>query len=177
MDSILPRLQQIPPGTVIPKPEATGDFTVNAWGKRNSEAALIYNIPNHSDSRKPHQKGVTVAEWEQAYDQLRTTGEFTREWFNAHMHRCSKEGTCNFTTIGGIFSLLGLAAYDHRGVYRKLGSTWHPKRPVLKGNSQDDTTMFSSTSAADAIEGLERNRLRYSVTHRKPGERPGSASY
>jgi hypothetical protein len=49
MDSILPRLQRLSPGTVIPKPEAKDDFTVKGWGKRNGEAALIYFIPNHND--------------------------------------------------------------------------------------------------------------------------------
>lgn len=119
MDSILPKLQRLSPGTVIPKPEAKAEFTVKGWGKRNGETALIYSIPNHSDPQKPYQKGVTAGEWEQAYRRLLTTGEFTREWFNTNMPRCSKEGACNFTTIGGIFSLFDLAAYECRGVYRK----------------------------------------------------------
>ena len=119
MDSILLKLQRLSPGTVIPKPEAKAEFTVKGWGKRNGETALIYLIPNHSDPQKPYQKGVTAGEWEQAYRRLLTTGEFTREWFDAHMPRCSKEGPCNFTTIGGIFSLFDLATYERRGVYRK----------------------------------------------------------
>ena len=120
MDSILSKVKHLSPGTVIPKPEAKVDFTIKGWGKRHGEAALIYLIPNHSDPRKPHEKGITAGEWEQAYRQLLITGEFTREWFNAHMPRCSKEGACNFTTIGGIFSLLDLVAYESRGVYCKL---------------------------------------------------------
>ena len=122
MCSIVQTLQGLPPGTVIPKPEAQGDFTVKGWGKRSGETALIYFIPNHNDPHKPHQKGITVGEWEQAYRQLLTTGEFTREWFNAQMPRCSMEGGCNFTTIGGILSLIGLADYSNRGVYRKIGT-------------------------------------------------------
>ena len=120
MDSILPKLEQLSPGTLIPKPEARDEFTVKGWGKRKGEAAMIYFIPNHSDPQKPYQKGVTVREWEQAYDRLVATGEFTREWFDANMRRCSSEGPCNFTTIGGIFSLLGLAAYESRGLYRRM---------------------------------------------------------
>jgi hypothetical protein len=106
------------PGTLIPKPEAREEFTLKGWGKRNGEAALIYFIP--IQNRRPSQKGITEGEWERAYHQLLTTGQFTREWFNSHMPRCSKEGGCNFTTIGGILSLLGLAAYDGRGVYRYI---------------------------------------------------------
>ncbi len=62
MDSILPKLQRLSPGTVIPKPEAKDEFTVKGWGQRNGETALIYFIPNHSDPRKPHEKGITVGE-------------------------------------------------------------------------------------------------------------------
>jgi len=39
--------------------------------------------------------------------------------FNEHMPRCAGEGSCNFTTIGEIFSLLDLAVYNRKGVYRK----------------------------------------------------------
>lgn len=104
-------LERLLPGTVIPKPEAKEDFVVKGWGKRNGETALIYLIPNHSDPGKPYQKGITLQEWEQAYRHLHSTGSFTRKWFNANMPRCSKEGSCNFTTIGGIFSCFGLACH------------------------------------------------------------------
>ena len=120
MDSILPKLQLIASGTVIPKPEAHDNFTVKGWGIRRGESALVYFIPNHSNPRKPHQKGITAGEWEQAYRRLQATGEFTKTWFDSQMPECSNEGSCNFTTIGGIFSLLGLAAYEDRGVYFKL---------------------------------------------------------
>jgi hypothetical protein len=46
MDPILPRLQRLSTGTVIPKPETQDEFMVKGWGKRNGEAALIYFIPN-----------------------------------------------------------------------------------------------------------------------------------
>jgi hypothetical protein len=120
MNALSQQLKQIPPGTVIPKPEAKSDFTIKGWGKRRHEAALVYNIPNHSNPGKPYQKGVTLSEWEQAYKQLLESGQFTREWFDSNMQACSSEGGCNFTTIGGILSLLGLAVYSERGVYRKL---------------------------------------------------------
>jgi hypothetical protein len=97
-----------------------GEFTVKGWGNRRGEMALVYFIPNHTLPAKPYQKGITVSEWEQAHRQLITTDELTREWFDTHMLRCSKEGRCNFTTIGGIFTLLGVAVYEDRGVYRKV---------------------------------------------------------
>ncbi len=120
MDAILPKLHRLSPGTVIPKPQTKTDFKIKGWGKRKGQAALIYSIPNHRDPRKPHQKGVTEGEWEKAYRQLLTTGEFTKTWFDAHLPRCSNEGSCNFTTIGGIFSLFNMAAYGGAGLYRKF---------------------------------------------------------
>jgi hypothetical protein len=122
MDSILPRLQRLSPGTVIPKPEAKGDFTIKGWGRRRGQPALVYFIPNHSNSEEPTEKGINTLEWEQAYRQLLGTGEFTRKWFYVNLPRCADECPCNFTTIGGIFSLLGLAKYERKGVYRRVVS-------------------------------------------------------
>lgn len=106
-------------GTVIPKPEAKADFLVKGWGKRRGEPALIYLIPNHSDASKPHQKGITESEFEKAFSELLSSGAFTRHWFNQHLSNCAKEGACNFTTIGGIFDLLGEAVYLGRGAYER----------------------------------------------------------
>ena len=106
-------------GTVIPKPEANGDFIVKAWGTRRGETALVYTIPNHGNPAKPHQKGVTVSEFRQAFAELEKSGEFTHTWFNKHLSDCAKEGACNYTTIGGIFELLGEARYSSRGVYKR----------------------------------------------------------
>lgn len=117
MDSFISHLRALPVGTIIPKPAAKGDFRVKGWGKRRGEAALIYLIPNHRDPTTPHQKGVTVSELQRARKQLERTGEFTRLWFKENLPDCSKEGDCNFTTIGGLFCLLGLASYESRGVY------------------------------------------------------------
>lgn len=107
--------------TVIPKPAAKADFVVKGWGKRRGEEALIYYIPSHTHPHTPYQKGITVGEFRQAYDQLNRSGSLTRVWFNENMPKCAKEGGCNFTTIGGIFELLGIAKYSESGVYTKLG--------------------------------------------------------
>ena len=108
----------VKPGMLIPKPDAKSDFIIKGWGKRRGEDALIYYIPNHRNPNKPYQKGITVSEWEQAFSELMERGSFSRAWFNEHMKPCMKEGTCNFTTIGGIFELLSIARYE-RGGYRR----------------------------------------------------------
>jgi hypothetical protein len=90
-------------------------------GSPAGERALIYTSPNHKAPTKPYQKGISVSEWVQAFEQLTNAGDFSRSWFERFMPACAKEGGCNFTTIGGIFELLGYAAYD-RGTYRITGS-------------------------------------------------------
>jgi hypothetical protein len=120
---IVQRLEQkIFPGTEIPKPEAREIFTVKGWGKRRGQKALIYYVPNNEDPRKPHEKGVNVVEWELAYRELVRSGEITGDWFSQNLPKCAAEGYCNFTTIGGIFDLLGIAKYRDEA-YVKTGST------------------------------------------------------
>ena len=110
-----------PPGTEIPKPAARKPFRVKGWGQRRGEEALIYTIPNHREPRSPHEKGVTAGELDAAYAQLRSTGELTHRWFAKHLPKCAAEGSCNFTTIGGLFELLGVASYVGRGLYAAAG--------------------------------------------------------
>jgi len=111
--------EKVHSGDIIPKPDAKADFIIKGWGKRRGENAFIYFIPNHNNSEKPYQKGITESEFEKAYNQLICQGEFSRIWFNQEMKDCASEGGCNFTTIGGIFILLNVAFYE-RGKYLKL---------------------------------------------------------
>lgn len=114
---ILKQIKKIASGTVIPKIEAKSDFIIKGWGNRRGEEALIYTIPNHKEPSRPYEKGITASEWMRAYQQLKNYGEFSRDWFDKNMPECAKEGACNFTTIGGIFQLLGIAVYHKRGAY------------------------------------------------------------
>ena len=106
-----------PPGTIIPKPRAQGDFRVKGDGIRRGQRARIYTIPNHKIPAKPHEKGIGFAELEQAYAEFRQSGRLTTEWFKLHLSACYNEGSCNFTTVGGLFILLGEAEYERPGVY------------------------------------------------------------
>ncbi|MBF0235126.1 MAG: hypothetical protein HQK65_19140 [Desulfamplus sp.] len=108
------------PGKVIPKPEAKAEFYVKGWGKRRGEDALIYMIPNHTKPTKPYEKGITTSEFKKAVEQLQKNGDLTRQWFETTLVSCAKEGGCNFTTMGGIFVLLGIAKYQEKGRYQKL---------------------------------------------------------
>jgi len=117
MDIVHEIKTKVTSGTVIPKPEAKANFVVKGWGMRRGETALIYQIPNHNNPRKPYEKGVNEGEWNKVYKRILYGENFTTDWFNRNMPNCAKEGSCNFTTIGGIFQLLGLVDYE-RGVYK-----------------------------------------------------------
>jgi hypothetical protein len=110
--------KEIKEGSVIPKPKPKGKFKVKGWGKRRGEDALIYTIPNHRNPERPYEKGITITEFSRAYSQLKSSGEITRQWFNKHLSECAKEGGCNFTTIGGIFEIIGIVKYESKGVYK-----------------------------------------------------------
>jgi hypothetical protein len=121
MHNILAEIEEaITAGVLIPKPRARSDFIVKGWGMRRGEQALIHTIPNHKNPTKPHTKGITRSEWDHSFGQLSNAGELTRSWFNQNLPACAKEGACNFTTIGGIFELLGHAKYEGRGGYRLI---------------------------------------------------------
>lgn len=121
MASVLADIDRlIRPGTAIPKPESDRNSIIKRWGERRGEAALIYAMPNHKNAKVPHQKGVTKSEWVRAAKHLTAAGDFARSWFERSMPACNKEGGCNFTTIGGVFELLGYATHAQPGVYRKL---------------------------------------------------------
>ncbi|WP_210275300.1 hypothetical protein [Martelella soudanensis] len=115
---IIERIRQLPPGTVIPKPEARSDFKVKGIGMRRGEDALVYLIPNNKGGRL-HEKGVTFTEFSKAFAELSRSGILTRAWANAHIPECVENDSCNFTTIGGVFSLLGHARYRRRGIYER----------------------------------------------------------
>jgi len=112
-----------PPGTPIPKPIARYRSRVSRYATKRGRPALTYTIRNRRDPAHPYEKGVTDREFQAAYDRLRKAGQLTRRWFNNALHRCATEGPCNFTTIGGVFEILGLATYAGRGVYRNRRPT------------------------------------------------------
>lgn len=103
-------------GLEIPKPKAKAPFRIKGLGTRRGEPALIYTIPSHT-GRKPYEKGITLTEFEKAVKHLNQTGQMDRAWFNNQLPLCAKEGGCNFTSLGGIFEILGIARFDSQGTY------------------------------------------------------------
>ena len=115
-------IEKAPPGTVIPKPK-TDRQEVIGWGWSKGEEALVYSIPNKKCKAKQSTKRIKVSDFEDAYKVLMKTGQLTREWFNQNLPDCAKGGDCNFTTIGGIFCLLGDAVYWGSGVHCRKSNT------------------------------------------------------
>lgn len=120
-EKLTQKIKSLPAGTVIPKPESENDFIINGLGMRRGEEALVYRIPTNNLEKYPngYEKGITFTEFYAAYTVLQETSEFTKKWFKENLPECAKEGGCNFTTIGGVFQLLGIAAYSNRGVYAR----------------------------------------------------------
>lgn len=120
-EELTQKIKSLSAGTVIPKPESKNDFTIKGLGKRRGEAALIYRIPTNNPKKYPngHEKGITFTEFYKAYNVLQKMGNFTREWFNKNLPGCAEEGDCNFTTIGGVFQLLGIASYSSSATYAR----------------------------------------------------------
>lgn len=114
---LIENIRALREGTIIPKPKAKSEFKIKAWGTRRGEPALVYLIPNHTNPQSPYEKGVTVSEFERAYFEFVINGYLTRKWFNLTLAECAKEGPCNYTTIGGIFELLGMVRYGGHGRY------------------------------------------------------------
>lgn len=105
-------------GMSIPKPISDRNYQVIGWGKSRGEDALIYSIPSRSHDRKQSTKRLRLYDLKLAYEVLLNTGEFSRQWFNKNLPDCARDGGCNFTSIGGIFEMLGEAEYADRGIYR-----------------------------------------------------------
>jgi hypothetical protein len=106
-------------GTVIPKPQAQAPFRVKGDGIRRGRRALVYTIPNHGNPAKPHEKGVTYVELEEDLRTATTGRNVDQRLASTASSWLYAEGSCDFTTVGGLFVLLGKAEYAGPGSYIK----------------------------------------------------------
>ena len=113
MNSIVEKIKaKVQIGTVLPKPMAKSEFYFTGWCISNNEEAISYSIPNHKNPSKPHKKYIRISELAKAYDEFNKNGCITRKWFNTELSKLANEGSCSFTTIGGLLILLGEANYE-----------------------------------------------------------------
>jgi hypothetical protein len=114
-------LKSLPVGTVIPKPQAIGEFRIKGWVDSPDGEALTYVIPSHTD---PFEK-ISTRRIRLAFRRLISTGELTRSWFKTTALKNTDEGGYNFTSVGGLFCLLGFAEYVvGSATYRRRTTTW-----------------------------------------------------
>ena len=117
---IIERIKKIArPGTKIPKPKSTEEYIIVRWGKSRGEEALVYQLPMKPTSKKPSEKRLTISAFKKGYEVLIHKGEISYSWFKKEFPNLEKDGSCNFTTLGGIFALLGEANYEHSGIYKR----------------------------------------------------------
>jgi hypothetical protein len=103
---IFPRVRtDVLPDTILPGT----NYSVKGIYRRRGEAALVYRIPNRNVANSWYEKGVAEGEWEQAYERLSILGELSRTWFNDNLRGAAAEGPCNYSAIGKVFVLLGIA--------------------------------------------------------------------
>ena len=121
MCDIIDRLEaEIVAGRLIPKPETDGEYGVKGWGNeaRRTGSGLLHSELQGQVEAPPEGRDSIGVE-----ARIRATGvdrELRHSWFKAALPACYGEGSCNFTTIGGVFVMLGVAVRDGRGAYRKV---------------------------------------------------------
>jgi len=108
------------PGTRIPKPRSKETYRFVRWGFSRGEEALVYQIPAKPGTKKLSTKRIPRSVFEEAYETLLNKGEITKVWFANAFPKVDADGSCNFTTLGGIFQILNLAEWAGEGVYRRL---------------------------------------------------------
>ncbi len=108
---IFPKVRAIPVGTVFPP-----NYVVKTIGTSRGEPALVYVIRSRAGDR-PSTKRISESEWELAYRQLLSSGQFTLDWFKKNMPYAAKDGQCSFRVAGEAFASFGLARRmpDKRG--------------------------------------------------------------
>jgi hypothetical protein len=106
------QLKQLPIGTVIPKAESEKEYRITRWFYQDGQEWFSYSIAN---------KSIPISWVRGCFDQIQTTGELRTAWFRNTFYSGKDLGSCNFTTIGGLFVLLGAAERVREGVYSSVG--------------------------------------------------------
>lgn len=93
---------------------------VVGWGRSRGEDALVYRLPPKPNTKKASTKRIPSSVFDAAEKEFQRTGQITRPWFQKNFPAVDADGDCNFTTLGGVFELLGQAVYASPGVYKKV---------------------------------------------------------
>ena len=105
---------------VVPKPQSPETYRLVSIGESRGARALVYELPKRPGSKSVSTKRIPLSAIEECASRLLETGSLTRTWFVEHYPKLEKDGTCNFTTVGGVLQLLGLARYSGPGEYASV---------------------------------------------------------
>lgn len=101
----------------IPKPLSSATYLLVRMGESRGERAVVYQLPVRPGSKRASTKRIPFSAIETSARQLLAAGLLTRRWFASRFPKLEADGTCNFTTVGGILELLGYARYAGQGEY------------------------------------------------------------
>lgn len=101
--------------TPIPKPNTSARILKVAVANIHGEEKDSFYYSIGSSKKKPVPFDTLYA----AYQRLTETGTFSRAWYKETFPVEVADCPCNFTTIGGVFIVLGFAEYMENGVYRR----------------------------------------------------------
>ncbi len=87
---------------------------------KKGEVALEYMIPPTRLRAKPNTKKIYRTEWIHACEHIERTGFYTRQIWKERFPEQAVSCPCNFTTIGGLLELAGIARRCARSTYQKI---------------------------------------------------------
>jgi hypothetical protein len=101
-------LKCLPIGTSIPKVESTRNHQIKDWSFKGTKESFSYTVAS---------KSMRVSWIRGCFEELGKTGELRTAWFRESFYDGEDLGGCNFTTIGGLFILIGIAKRARKGLY------------------------------------------------------------
>ena len=101
-------LRRLKPGACIPKPESRERYQFLGWVRVGGDECFAYSVANKA-----------IPKWwiRDCLTELMQTGELRTKWFRKTFYGSKDLGGCNFTTIGGLFTMAGVARRAARGLY------------------------------------------------------------
>jgi hypothetical protein len=107
-------------GIIIPKPRSKEAYRSLGWKSSRGEEAFIYALPKRPKSKRASTKRIPSSVFKEACRILIEDGAITKAWFTEAFPKLNADGSCNFTTLGGVFQILGFAKWAKPGSYKRL---------------------------------------------------------
>lgn len=101
----------------VPKPKSSEVYTLKRIGISRGKKAVVYEIPKKIKSKQFSEKRIPLDVFEAAVHQIKTKGILSKTWFKQTYPDIDADGSCNFTTLGGVLELLKIVIYKQPGYY------------------------------------------------------------